>query len=826
MSHVLPILCDEEVSQTVPVDDEAGFGALATERGPLPLKTMDVRTRIDGLLAHTTISQRFVNTHSQALEATYIFPLPDRAAVIRFRMEVCGRVIEGTLKERGQARQDYEQAIQAGHRAALAEEERPNVLTLRVGNLMPDEEASVQLSLVGPLPYSDGEATFRFPLVVAPRYIPGTPLPGPSVGAGTALDTNAVPDASRITPPVLLPGYPNPVHLSLAVDIQPSPMQLRDFRSSLHTILNEEDREGLRRIALQPGERLNRDFILRFRLGEQSIRSSLTLSPDADKKNEGGTYALTVLPPMGTANRQRPRDVVFVLDRSGSMGGWKMVAARRALARMVDTLTDQDRFNVYAFDNAIQTPPEFGGNGLQRASDRNRFRAVEFLAKIEARGGTEMAQPLELAVTHLLQGNPERERILVLITDGQVGNEDQILRSLGNRARELRIFTLGIDRAVNEAFLKRLATLGGGSYELVESEDRLDEVMDKVHRRIGPPVLTGLRLEPAGLRLAADGTVPDRMPDLFAGAPLVLMGRYHGPAHGSVTLQATSAVGRTWSETVASRVSDNPAIACVWARGHIRRLEDRFVVGQGDRSKLEKQIVDTSLKFGVLCRFTAFVAVDKSEVVNKGGQGHRIVQPVEAPQGWGMLETRSVGAMPAMPSLRRAAPPPACAAAPACPPPAEGAGGLTERLSTLGKRRKEEAGSRDREGGILRRLFGAMGQGSRAADAAAAEDLSAYRPRARMLLERLKSCTATEPAARLSELGILLVQLQALLEDMRSVAITGQAVEPLQQLVVDLRQLVAQDQPTPAEVDQVWSQAEMVLGTFVGDVQKRGEFWK
>src|SRR5262249_35178744 len=148
-------------------------------------------------------------SHDQPLEATYIFPLPDRAAVTSFRLEVAGRVIEGELQERSQARQQYDAAIQAGHRAAIAEEERAGVFTMRVGNLPPGERAIVRLGLVGPLPYSDGETTFRFPLVVAPRYIPGLPLPGPSAGGGTATDTDRVPDASRISPPVLLPGFPN-----------------------------------------------------------------------------------------------------------------------------------------------------------------------------------------------------------------------------------------------------------------------------------------------------------------------------------------------------------------------------------------------------------------------------------------------------------------------------------------------------------------------------------------------------------------------------------------------------------------------------------------
>src|SRR6516225_4810327 len=261
MHRSLPALREDEVRHCqTENDDEAGFGALTTERGCLPLKALDVQARIDGLIARIMLTQTFVNTHAEALEATYIFPLPDRAAVTRFRLEVAGRIVEGELKERGAARQEYEQAIQKGHRAAITEEERPGVFTMRVGNLPPGEKATVRLTLTGPLPYSDGEATFRFPLVVAPRYIPGVPLPGPSVGAGVAPDTDAVPDASRITPPVLLPGFPNPVRLSLAVEVHGGGMPIGDFRSSLHSVVVEEEADAWK-IAVQPGERRNREFI-------------------------------------------------------------------------------------------------------------------------------------------------------------------------------------------------------------------------------------------------------------------------------------------------------------------------------------------------------------------------------------------------------------------------------------------------------------------------------------------------------------------------------------------------------------------------------------
>jgi Ca-activated chloride channel family protein len=814
MTKTLPILTEAEVRQAVIPDDEAGFGSLATTRGHLPLKEMAVHARIDGLLAEVSLSQTFVNTLDEPLEATYIFPLPDRAAVTRFRMEVAGRVIEGVLKERGEARLVYDQAIQAGHRAAITEEERPGVFTMRVGNIMPGEEARVHLSLVGPLPYSDGEVTFRFPLVVAPRYIPGTPLPGPNVGDGVEHDTDAVPDASRITPPVLLPGYPNPVRLTLEVDVAASGLPLGQFRSSLHAVL-EENRQGRRHIRLQPGERLDRDFILRFQLGADSVQTSLSLRPDAE--GDEGTFLLTLVPPANLAHGQRPRDVVFVLDRSGSMGGWKMVAARRAMARMVDTLTERDRFAVYAFDNSIETPPEFGGQGLVPASNRNRYRAVEFLARTDARGGTEMAQPLDRAVKELAGGDRERDRILVLVTDGQVGNEDQILRNLGQRVKEIRIFTLGIDRAVNAAFLQRLATLGGGACELVESEDRLDEVMDQVHRRIGTAVLTGLRLEPAGLRYEPDTVVPGHTPDLFAGAPLCVTGRYRGKAEGALALQARDAAGAAWSETVRGTGSTNPALAAVWARGHIRELEDRYAIGQHN---LERRIVDTSLKFGVLCRFTAFVAVDQSEVANKGKPVHKVVQPVEMPAGWeppGLVVQRSRVPQQADGALRAMAPGYTCSAS-----------GTTDTDFDSDSARGGGLVSRALRG-IKRKLV----QATPTPVPSAPPDLSPYRQRVRELVEHLKGVTVDRSLC-LHELTELAKKLELVVVELRALNVPETEFRTLADLVTELRKVLGRKRVSDTAVSELWSKAVQVLEAFAGclarppepEPQRREGFWK
>ena len=638
MSALPIVLMTEEEVAALGREQDAGFGCLKTDRGLLPLAAMDVDARVAGVVAAIDLAQTFVNTTGTAIEATYIFPLPDRAAVHRFRMEVAGRVIEGVVDERGAAREQYEEAIAKGHRAAITEEERAGVFTLRVGNLMPGEAATVRLSLVGPLPVDDGEVTLRFPLVVAPRYMPGAGLGGDQAGLGTADDTDLVPDASRISPPVLLPGVKNPVRLGIRVALEDA--NIAGLASSLHAVTSRND--DARVIEIQPGEKLDRDFILRWRVGGRELASSLVCVDDADGK--AGTWMLTFVPPSTTSLAQKPRDVVFVLDRSGSMEGWKMVAARRACARMIDTLTSRDRFAVIAFDDRIESIP---GAALSDATDRTRFRAACAIAKIDARGGTELAQPLAQAAS-LLAGYDDRERVIVLVTDGQVGNEDHILRELAPALKNTRMFTLGIDQAVNAAFLRRLASAGGGLCELVESEDRLDAVMAKVHRRIGMPVATELDLSTSGLDLAKATITPKKLPDVYAGAPVVVFGRYGGsaPSDASITVAGTS-FGDPLKLTIArDPITRGPTgwLAASWARAHIRDLEDRYAAG--DRA-LESQIVKVSKQFSVLSRFTAFLAIDRSEVVNAGGKLTQAVQPVETPAGWEM-QNRSRG-----PALRR-----------------------------------------------------------------------------------------------------------------------------------------------------------------------------
>jgi Ca-activated chloride channel family protein len=827
--------------QPIPVADDAGLGALVTARGNLPLRRLDVRAAVTGLTVGVELTQTFHNPYDVPLEATYIFPLPDRAAVTGLTMTAGDRVIEGVLAERGAAREAYDTAIAAGQQASIAEEERPDVFTLRVGNILPGEEVTVSFTLAGPLPFADGEAEFRFPLVVAPRYIPGNALPGGQAGSGHGWDTDAVPDASRITPPVMLPGFPNPVELSIEARIDPAGLALAGIASSLHAVTEQD---GLVRIL--PGERVNRDFVLR--LAYEDGADSLVLAPDAE--GEEGTYQLTVLPPAtgvvnaadGTSTTvsapKRPRDLVLLLDRSGSMGGWKMVAARRAAARIVDTLTSADRFAALTFDDRVDHPDRLP-SGLVAATDRHRYRAIEHLARVESRGGTELAAPLHEALS--LLADPSRDRVLVLVTDGQVGNEDQILREIAPGLAGVRVHTVGIDSAVNAGFLGRLAGVGGGRCELVESEDRLDEAMDRIHRRIGAPAATGLRVEAEGLNLVPGSASPARVPDLFPGVPLVLTGRYQGAASGTLTVSGLTPDELPWRVAVPAAVTDRPEVAKIWARGRLRDLEDQYAVTGG--TELERTIVETSLRHGVLCRFTAYVATDV-RVVTDGSAPHKVTQLVEQPAGWEPSPDRASGSFGGSvhplasmvgPAAVGSAPPPMpkpsgppSVSRPGAPRPAFAAAAAAPAQDALRRQAKRSREQYEQPSAFESAAYGSLepaGAAFAGPDAPSAE-LLAVIEQAVVEAARLRD-GAAEPAARRRDLlDDLASRLDALVRDLAS--------QPFDRIVVDaLRTLITVLRDAGIPLEERWTRALAALGELAdmkvaapeATVERRA-FWK
>ena len=628
---MIRMLKNDELS-SVP-GHEAGFGALETKKGCLPLMALDLDVQIDGLTAHGTVSQCFKNVFAGPLEATYIFPLPPRAAVIGFRMIINGAVIEGRIDERAQARADYDAAIARGQSAAIAEEERADVFTVRVGNIPAGALARVEFTLVEPLAIDSLEATYRFPLVVSKRYCPGAAIDGDSTGAGILSDTDLVPDASRISPPVLLPGFPNPVRLGIRARIGgPAPL-LEDLATSIPLKLVQGG--DVLQVVVEPGNRLDRDFVLRWPLGLGAIpEASFAIESDALRpigmgRKEGsteapgdGTFSLVVFPPKLDKEARPPRDVVFLLDRSGSMGSWLIGAARRAIARSLDSLSSDDRVAVIAFDNVLDQMHD--SPTLIPATDRNRWSILQWLGKIEARGGTEMELALKAGLNLLKplqkkKGDPKptasdapaRDPILVLVTDGQIGDEDRVLAQLQKSLGATTLHVIGIDIAANAGLLTRLADSSGGTHDIVESEDRLDEVMDRIQERLVAPIVTDVRLEGEGLEILADSVVPAKRPSLFPGVPLVLRGRVQGAGPGTVTILGKKQGGSTWRVAVTPHNSLAPGLGALWARGRLQHLSDAYAVGNRVKSEaIERRIVDLSTGFGVLCKFTAVVAID------------------------------------------------------------------------------------------------------------------------------------------------------------------------------------------------------------------------
>ena len=579
-------------------------------------------------------------------------------------------------------REDYDAAIAEGRTASIAEQERSDVFSLRVGNIPPRATARIELTLIAPLTVDFLEATYRFPLVVAPRYCPGVALDGEGVGDGIVADTDLVPDASRISPPVLLPGFRSPVRLGIQVRIAAGSLAAAAGRTAGSvgcTLPATEDvgDDGSLTVTVEPGQRLDRDLIVRFGIAADKVATSvLHVEPDtmrpaglgsgkACQEAPGdGTFSLVIVPPAQEgAVKQSPRDVVFLLDRSGSMGDWKIAAARRAVARMIDTLTAADRVAVLAFDHVIE---HCGTTArLDAATDRHRWRLLEWLAGVEARGGTELATALAAGLGMFGESgtspaaeapHARRDRLFVLVTDCQVGDEDRVVAGLVKGLGDVSFFIVGIDTAVNEGLLSRMADSTGGMVEMVESEERLDEVMDRIHRRLATPLVSSLAIHAAGLEIIPESLVPARLPDLVPGVPCVVRGRYRGRPGGGVRIEGRRAAGGLWQEQVEATPASNGCQGNLWARGRLRHLEDVYAVNDSVDAwtSLEKRLVELSTAFGVLCRFTAVVAIDQRQPdrVATPGAMRRVVQPVET--AWPALrvtQTHSLTRSPCSMSL-------------------------------------------------------------------------------------------------------------------------------------------------------------------------------
>lgn len=564
---------------------------------PAPVLETDVVINATGLIARATVRQRFQNPGSDWAEAIYVFPLPETAAVDHLRMRVGERIIEGIIKEREEATKTYEAAKAEGKRATLIHQERPNIFTAAVANIGPGEEVSVEIEYQEALQYDQGQFRLRFPMVVGPRYIPGVPQSTPD-GYGWSRNTEAVPDASRVTPPVQHPneGALNPVRLK--IDLAPG-FPLARVESRSHKIKTVAESNGRYIIVPEDGPvPADRDFELVWRPRSESVPAAAVFTEQRD----GEVYALfMVLPPEASTLGQRvARETILVIDTSGSMHGASIQQAKAAVSLALSRLSSEDSFNIIQFNSVTHTL----FSASVPATKENLEKALLYVERLQAQGGTEMLPALHRA----LDGAEHHQRLrqIIFLTDGAVGNEEQLFSVIRQRLGDSRLFTIGIGSAPNGHFMRKAAEFGRGTFTYIGSTSEVQDKVDSLFRKLEHPALTDVQID-----LAAPGEAdvfPERVPDLYLGEPLIVAFKSKIMPDRIVL---TGRFGKTpWQTVVTLHAKTNrEGIAGYWARQKIGSLMDKQA-GQPGNDSMRQAVIELALKHHLVSRYTSLVAVD------------------------------------------------------------------------------------------------------------------------------------------------------------------------------------------------------------------------
>lgn len=597
--------------------------------GVCPLKHTDVKAEIAGFIARVTVTQEFSNPTTSKIEAVYTFPLAEDAAVDRMEMTIGKRTIEGEVHRREEAREIYEAAREAGHVASLLDQERPNIFTQAVANIMPGEKVKITISYTQLLKYEAGVYDFAFPMVVGPRFVPGQPTGAVTTGTGTASDTMAVPDASRISPPVAKntrAGH----DISIRVEIEAG-VPMNWVNCPTHDIDCDYPTGNSAVVTLRDQEAIpNKDFLIKYEVASDQIRSGLITSAPG---GQGGFFTLIMQPPKAVNQAMvTPKEMIFVIDRSGSQQGEPIKKSVDTMLHCIRNVNPGDTFNMISFANDMTTlfdaPKEF--------SAETEAAAVKFLSEIKADGGTVLMPALEAALKP--PADPKRLRIVVFFTDGQIGNDFEALQAVQKNLGSARLFSFGIGSSPNRFLIEKMAEEGRGASEIVLLEADSKLVAERFYNRIRNPVLTDISIDWGGLPVAKDEVYPKLVPDLFSSQPLVLKGCYDRAATGKITIHG-KLNGQPWSQTLEANLpksrSDNDSLATIWARARIDDLMSKdwmgAQTGNGDPN-IKDDIVNVALQYNLMTQYTSFVAVEKM-VVTQGGKSVTVAVPVEMPEG-------------------------------------------------------------------------------------------------------------------------------------------------------------------------------------------------
>ena len=598
-----------------------GKGAVAE----CPLKHTDVKAEISGFMSRVVVTQEFENPFKDKIEAVYTFPLPQNAAVDDMTLRVGDRTVRGRIKRREEARAAYEAARAAGNVASLLDQERPNIFTQSVANIMPGEKVNVILSYVEALTYDDGSYEFVFPMVVGPRYIPGSPVG--KQGGGSTSDTDRVPDAYRITPPIAPQGTRAGHDISIEVALDAG-VPIDGMKSTLHEVDVERPTAHSAVVRLKDKAEIpNRDFILRYDAAGRRIEDAvLTHCSDPG----AGFFTMILQPPERVAAQDvMPKELVFVLDTSGSMMGFPIEKAKETMKLALDGLYRQDTFNLITFsgDTSILFPEPVP------ATRENLAKAQAFLASRSGGGGTEMMKAIRAALDP--SDAQDHVRIVCFMTDGYVGNDMEIISEV-QRHPNARVFAFGVGGSVNRFLLDKMAEHGRGEVEYVTLTDDGSAAATRFHERVRNPLLTDISIDWSGLPVT--DVYPRRIPDLFSAKPVVVTGRYTAGARGVIKLKGRVS-GHEFARDIPVDLSDNESrhrvLATLWARTRIDDLMSQDYNGLQNgttRDDIRESITELGLNFRLMTQFTSFVAVEEMTVTD-GGEPRKIEVPVEMPEG-------------------------------------------------------------------------------------------------------------------------------------------------------------------------------------------------
>jgi Ca-activated chloride channel family protein len=599
-AYPAPLMAEE----TSPQQAQAGSLLWKMQQGYTSASTLNtsVEMKISGLVARVIVRQEFRNEGDEWVEGIYVFPLPDKAAVDHMRLHVGDRYIEGEIREKEQAKKEYEQAKRAGKKTSLVQQQRANLFTTSVANVAPGELVVVEIEYLEDLRYEDGRFSIRFPMTMTPRYIPGQTLPDKQ-GSGWSVDTDRVSDASLITPPQITASQHYKVSLTATVN---AGMPLEIIASRYHPVSVAEE-NGKYRVSLSDSQTpMDHDFELVWRPIPSAEPRAMAFTESVD----GEPYhLLMVMPPdQGEAPPvYLPREMIFIVDTSGSMHGVSMSQAKRAVRLAIEALRPGDLFNVIDFDT--YTTSLFPNS--QAANHANVNRALAYVQKLQADGGTEMVPALKLALK-----SPPREthlRQIVFITDGSVGYEDEMFSMIEQKLGAARLFTVGIGSAPNSWFMRKAAEAGRGSYTFISALHEVQEKMERLFSKLENPQVTDIEVQwPSGVVVDA---YPSTVPDLYLGEPVSIKARASGAfrASDAVRISGNSVTGAWATELPLRAPAKSDGVAALWARARIGELLDAERRGT-DPDAARASILETALTHHLVSKYTSLVAVDKTPV--------------------------------------------------------------------------------------------------------------------------------------------------------------------------------------------------------------------